>query len=176
MRAISAALALCACLPALVHGMGKPVVSPKSRLPAQTRAAPPAGAQPAGWRPVSQLASAAVLLAPLAAAAAEAAAEADNSANAALAKSIVDPLLSIFTLLFLVRIVLSWYPQLLQKMPYKALAVPVEPFLRVLRTVVEPIGGVDITPIVWLALCTFLREILVGPQGILSLIAQQRMG
>jgi YggT family protein len=114
-----------------------------------------------------------VLLAPLSACAAEL----DSSAGqAALAKGIVDPLLATFSLLFLIRIVLSWYPQFLNKMPYKALALPVEPFLRVLRTVVEPIGGVDITPIVWLALCTFLRELLVGPQGILTLVAQQRLG
>lgn len=107
---------------------------------------------------------------PLAAVASDGAAE-----QAALAKAILDPTLTLFTGLFLVRIVLSWYPQLLNRMPFKALALPVEPFLRLLRGVVEPIGGVDITPIIWLATCSFFREILLGPQGILTLIATQRM-
>lgn len=95
--------------------------------------------------------------------------------QAAVAKGVVDPLLAILSLLFLMRIVLSWYPQYLNRMPYKLVALPVEPFLRALRGVVEPIGGVDISPIVWLALCTFLREILVGPQGLLTLVANQQL-
>ncbi|KAG8466360.1 hypothetical protein KFE25_002116 [Diacronema lutheri] len=169
-----ATFALVACLPALAAALRAPAVVQATQRVGQRPVSTPAAIQPVDLRATSAFASSAVLLlAPLAAAAAEM----DSSAsNAALARSVVDPMLSIFSLLFLVRIVLSWYPQLLQKMPYKALAVPVEPFLRLLRTVVEPIGGVDITPIVWLALCTFLREILVGPQGILSLMAQQRLG
>lgn len=34
-------------------------------------------------------------------------------------------------------------------------------------------GGVDVTPIVWVALISFLNEILLGPQGILMLIQRQ---
>ena len=165
-------MALC-CVLAIAQAMCKPTLSPGARQ----LAAPPAariGVAPFDARSASALgASAAVFFAPLAASAAEL----DGSAGeAALAKAIVDPLLAVMSLLFLIRIVLSWYPQFLNKMPYKALALPVEPFLRILRGVVEPIGGVDITPIVWLALCTFAREVLVGPQGILTLVAQQKLG
>lgn len=167
------AVVVAACMPGLAHGMSRPALRHAARRVVVAPASVPDAVQALHLQSTVALASSVALFAPLAAAAAEA----DSSAsNAALARAIVDPMLSIFSLLFLIRIVLSWYPQLLQKMPYKALAVPVEPFLRLLRTVVEPIGGVDITPIVWLAFCTFLREILVGPQGILSLIAQQRMG
>ncbi|KAJ1632257.1 YGGT family-domain-containing protein [Pavlovales sp. CCMP2436] len=181
MKSVSSAAllaALCATLPAFAQGLVRPVVSTGAQqvvLPSLAARAP--AARPIDLQSIGALAStAAVLFAPLAASAAVVDSTATDAANAALARSIVDPILSIFSLLFLIRIVLSWYPQFLQKMPYKALALPTEPFLRLLRTIVEPIGGVDITPIVWLAICTFLREILVGPQGILSLIAAQRMG
>jgi YggT family protein len=152
------------CKPALAHGARQLFVPH----------AAPSSIELFDVRSVGKLgATAAVFLAPLAASAAEL----DSSAGeAALARAILDPFLSIMSLLFLIRIVLSWYPQYLNKMPYKALALPVEPFLRILRGVVEPIGGVDITPIVWLALCTFAKEVLVGPQGILTLVAQQKLG
>ncbi|CAI5531364.1 unnamed protein product [Closterium sp. Naga37s-1] len=48
-----------------------------------------------------------------------------------------------------------------------------EPILRLTRAVIQPIGGVDIAPIVWLALISFLNEILLGQQGLLVLIANQ---
>ncbi len=35
------------------------------------------------------------------------------------------------------------------------------------------VGGVDVTPIVWVGLLSFLNEILLGPQGILMLIQRQ---
>jgi len=34
-------------------------------------------------------------------------------------------------------------------------------------------SGVDVSPIVWVALTSFLNEILVGKQGLLVLLAQK---
>ena len=42
------------------------------------------------------------------------------------------------------------------------------------RKVVPPFNGLDVSPIVWVAVLSFLSEVLTGPQGILSLI--QRKG
>jgi hypothetical protein len=39
--------------------------------------------------------------------------------------------------------------------------------------VIPLVGGVDITPIVWVGLLSFFNEILLGPQGILMLIQRQ---
>ena len=33
-----------------------------------------------------------------------------------------------------------------------------------------PIGGVDVTPVIWVGLLSLLRELLVGQQGLLSLV------
>ncbi|NJQ97748.1 MAG: YggT family protein [Hydrococcus sp. CSU_1_8] len=74
------------------------------------------------------------------------------------------------TLLFILRIVLTWYPQVdLNRLPFNLVAWPTEPFLVPVRKVVQPIGGVDISPIIWVAICTLLREILLGQQGIITM-------
>ena len=38
------------------------------------------------------------------------------------------------------------------------------------RKVVSPIGGVDVTPVIWLGLVSLVRELLVGQQGVISQI------
>jgi YggT family protein len=79
-------------------------------------------------------------------------------------------LLGLMTILFIFRIVLTWYPQAeLNKFPFNLVVVPTEPLLNPLRKIVAPIGGVDITPIILVGLCTLLREILVGQQGLITM-------
>jgi YggT family protein len=79
-------------------------------------------------------------------------------------------LLGLMTILFIFRIVLTWYPQAeLSKFPFNLVVVPTEPLLKPLRKIVAPIGGVDITPIILVGLCTLLREILVGQQGLITM-------
>jgi YggT family protein len=36
------------------------------------------------------------------------------------------------------------------------------------RRLIQPIGGVDVTPVVWVGLISLLRELLVGQQGLLT--------
>jgi len=77
--------------------------------------------------------------------------------------------LSAWTLLFLFRIVLTWYPQVdLGQGPWRLVGAPTEPVLALTRRLVAPIGGVDVTPVIWVGLVSLLRELLVGQQGLLS--------
>lgn len=48
-----------------------------------------------------------------------------------------------------------------------------EPLLAATRKVVKPFNGLDVSPIVWVALLSFISEVLTGPQGILSLIERK---
>ncbi len=83
----------------------------------------------------------------------------------------VSLLLGLMTLLFIFRIVLTWYPQAdLSKLPFSLIAWPTEPLLVPMRKLVQPIGGVDIAPVVWVGIVTLLREILVGQQGLLRML------
>ena len=80
-------------------------------------------------------------------------------------------LLAAWSLMFLMRIVLTWYPQVdLKQGAWPLIAWPTEPVLALTRRVVAPIGGVDVTPVIWVGLISLVRELLVGQQGLLSQI------
>jgi YggT family protein len=90
-----------------------------------------------------------------------------------LASWILGPFLGLMILLFIFRIVLTWYPQVnLNRFPFNLVAVPTEPFLVPLRKLVPPLGGVDITPVVWVGIFSLLRELLLGQQGLLTMISR----
>ncbi|NES84592.1 MAG: YggT family protein [Moorea sp. SIO2B7] len=81
--------------------------------------------------------------------------------------------LGLMTFLFIFRIVLTWYPQAdLNSLPLNLIAWPTEPFLVPVRKIVPPLGGVDITPIIWVGILTLIREILLGQQGLLTMALQ----
>lgn len=70
----------------------------------------------------------------------------------------------------LARVVLSWYPNTkVSDFPWILVSAPTEPLLRAIKGVVPPAFGVDITPIVWLGFFTFVNEILLGQQGLLTM-------
>lgn len=78
--------------------------------------------------------------------------------------------LGLMIFLFIFRIILTWYPQLdLNRFPFNLVAWPTEPFLVPMRKMIPPIGGVDITPIIWVGIFSLLREILLGQQGLLMM-------
>lgn len=79
--------------------------------------------------------------------------------------------LGLFIFLFIFRIILTWYPQVdLNQMPFAIATWPTEPFLIPTRKVVPPMGGVDITPIIWVGITSLLREVLLGQQGLLRML------
>lgn len=97
-----------------------------------------------------------------------------SSATLEIAKFLAGPCINIFNFVMIVRIILTWYPKTdLAKVPWIFIAVPTEPLLRATRKVIQPVGGVDISPIVWFAIMSFVHEILVGPQGLLVLLSQK---
>ena len=86
------------------------------------------------------------------------------------ASLILGLLLGLMSILFIFRIVLTWYPQVdLNKLPFNLVAWPTEPFLAPMRKIVPPLAGVDITPIIWVGIFSLLREILLGQQGLITM-------
>jgi YggT family protein len=68
------------------------------------------------------------------------------------------------------RIFLSWYPQLdTSRLPYSPVVGLTEFLLRPTRRLIPPLGGVDMAPVVWVGLVTLLREVLLGQQGLLTM-------
>ena len=100
---------------------------------------------------------------------------ADNDDNTLTIITIVRPIFDVFvntlSLFFLCRTIFSWYPKTdLTKLPYSIAVWPTEPLLKAVRSFIPPAFGVDISAIVWLMVLSFLREILTGQQGILTLL------
>lgn len=93
--------------------------------------------------------------------------------TAAAAAAVLSPALSALELLFVVRIVLTWYPTVDgNKLPWAVVVKPTEPLLAPTRKVVPPLAGVDVSPVVWVAILSLLNEVLAGPQGILILLSR----
>ena len=97
-----------------------------------------------------------------------------DAATAHTLESILRPLFAIASMLYIIRIPMTWYPSIDgTKFPWLVAYAPTEPVLKATRKVIPLVGGVDITPIVLVGLLSFFNEILLGPQGILMLIQRQ---
>ncbi len=78
--------------------------------------------------------------------------------------------LSYLTVVFLIRLILTWYPKIeLNKGWWLFISIPSNSILNLTRKLIPPIGGVDVGPVIWIGVISFLREILVGQQGLLKL-------
>ena len=78
--------------------------------------------------------------------------------------------LSFFTLVFLVRLILTWYPKIdLSKGFWLIISIPTSSILNITRKIIPPIGGVDVGPVIWIGIISSLREILVGQQGLIKI-------
>ena len=78
--------------------------------------------------------------------------------------------LSYLTIVFLIRLILTWYPKIdLNKGFWLLIAFPTSFILNFTRKLIPPIGGVDVGPVIWIGIVSFLREILVGQQGLIKL-------
>lgn len=84
--------------------------------------------------------------------------------------------LALWILLFLFRIVLTWYPQLdLSRGVLRLVGAPTEPLLAPTRRLIQPIGGVDVAPVIWVGLISLVRELLVGQQGLVTQVMRQSL-
>ena len=78
--------------------------------------------------------------------------------------------LSYLTIVFLIRLILTWYPKInLNKGLWLLISIPSSFILNLTRKFIPPIGGVDVGPVIWIGLISFLREILVGQQGLIKI-------
>jgi len=78
--------------------------------------------------------------------------------------------LSYLTIVFLIRLIQTWYPKIeLNKGLWLFISIPSSSILKVTKKLIPPIGGVDVGPVIWIGIISFIREILVGQQGLIKL-------
>ena len=78
--------------------------------------------------------------------------------------------LSYLTIVFLIRLILTWYPKFdLSNGLWLLISIPSNFILNFTKKLIPPIGGVDVGPVIWIGIISFLREILVGQQGLIKI-------
>ena len=88
--------------------------------------------------------------------------------------AVLKPVFGVTSFLMIPRIVLTWFPENKNdEFPWSLAVKPTDPLLNATKDVIKPVNGVDVNPIVWFALISFVNEILVGPQGLLILISRK---
>ena len=82
-------------------------------------------------------------------------------------------ILSFLTLVFLLRLIMTWYPKINGENGFWIIVtLPTNQILNITKKIIPPIGGVDVSPVVWIGIISFIREILVGQQGLIKLAIQ----
>ena len=68
---------------------------------------------------------------------------------------------------------MSWYPKIdtSQKL-WLFVFLPTSSILKLTKKFIPPIGGVDVTPVIWIGIISLIREILVGKQGLIKIVLQ----
>ena len=83
-------------------------------------------------------------------------------------------LLSFLTLVFLIRLIMTWYPKIDGKSGFWIIVTfPTNQILNITKKIIPPIGGVDVSPVIWIGIISFIRELLVGQQGLIKLAIQR---
>ena len=81
--------------------------------------------------------------------------------------------MSFLTLVFLIRLIMTWYPKINgDKGFWIIVTLPTNQILNITKKIIPPIGGVDVSPVIWIGIISFIRELLVGQQGLIKLAIQ----
>ena len=68
---------------------------------------------------------------------------------------------------------MTWYPKIDGKSGFWIIVtLPTNKILNITKKIIPPIGGVDVAPVIWIGIISFIRELLVGQQGLIKLAIQ----
>ena len=69
---------------------------------------------------------------------------------------------------------MTWYPKINGENGFWTIVtLPTNQILNITKKIIPPIGGVDVSPVIWIGIISFIREILVGQQGLIKLAIQK---
>jgi len=69
--------------------------------------------------------------------------------------------ISIYSTLIIIRILLSWFPQINWfDPPFSILSQLTDPYLNIFRSLIPPLGGFDFSPILAIILLSFMGRLL----------------
>jgi YggT family protein len=87
--------------------------------------------------------------------------------NSALALSspakLIDGIIQLYSLFLVIRILLTWFPSVnFYDPPLSWLAQITDPFLNLFRSIIPPLGGMDVSPILAFLALHFVRQLLAA--------------
>ena len=69
---------------------------------------------------------------------------------------------------------MTWYPKINEKKGlWIIVTLPTSYILNITKKIIPPIGGVDVSPVIWIGIISFIRELLVGQQGLIKLAIEK---
>jgi YggT family protein len=79
----------------------------------------------------------------------------------ALLLNTINSFISIYTVLLIIRILLTWFPNVdWYKQPFALLSQLTDPYLNVFRSVIPPLGGIDFSPMLAILLLQFVQSLI----------------
>lgn len=88
-----------------------------------------------------------------------------NSPSALLIQTIAT-FLSIYSILLFIRILLSWFPNVdWSSPPFAALSQITDPYLNIFRSLIPPIGGIDLSAILAIILLQVAQSLVASLMG-----------
>ncbi|HEY9808391.1 MAG TPA: YggT family protein [Halomicronema sp.] len=91
-----------------------------------------------------------------------------NSAVLLLVNALIQ-FLAIYNVLLVVRILLSWFPNIdFSNPPFSILSQLTDPYLNLFRSLIPPIGGLDFSPFLAFILLNVLQSVLGQIPALLS--------
>ena len=95
----------------------------------------------------------------------------------ALVAQTLDTFLSIYLVLLILRILLSWFPNVdWFSPPFSVLSQLTDPYLNIFRSIIPPIGGIDFSAILAIFLLQFVSSLIVPALRTLALMAYTTIG
>jgi YggT family protein len=71
--------------------------------------------------------------------------------------------LQIYSILLIIRILLSWFPNVdWFSPPFSVLSQLTDPYLNIFRSIIPPLGGIDLSPILAFLLLGFVQRGIVA--------------
>ncbi len=85
----------------------------------------------------------------------------ESSAVLALIAQSLATTLQFYLILLFIRVLLSWFPNIdWSRVPFSLLSQLTDPYLNLFRSIIPPLGGLDLSPILGFFLLQFLASFL----------------
>jgi YggT family protein len=77
--------------------------------------------------------------------------------------TIISSFLGIYSTILLIRILLTWFPSInWLDQPFATLAELTDPYLNIFRSIIPPLGGIDVSSILAILALQFTQSIVQG--------------